>query len=116
MLKVHPALMTIGVTATLFALSHSTRQMYLPIALFGLVLGFVRRASGSLVPSILVHATFNAVAFYAIAAQRPGAPEPPPAAPWVVAASVLAMLALLGCAHLLQTREAARIAQEFDLR
>ena len=41
------------------------------LGLFGLVLGFVRRASGSLVPSILVHATFNAVTFFEMAARPP---------------------------------------------
>jgi membrane protease YdiL (CAAX protease family) len=115
MLKVHPTAMVITVTATLFALAHFAPQMWLPIALLGLVLGFLRRTSGSLVPSMLVHATFNAVPFFEMAAQRPGATDASHAvATWMVAASGGAALALTGCVHLLRGREGARVAREFD--
>jgi membrane protease YdiL (CAAX protease family) len=116
MLKVHPASMVITVTAALFALAHILPQMWLPIMILGLVLGFVRRASGSLVPSMLVHVTFNAVPFYMVAAQRPGAPESPPPAVWMVGASAAAAVILLACVHLVGMREQARVAQAFDLR
>jgi membrane protease YdiL (CAAX protease family) len=116
MLKVHPPWMVIAVTATLFALAHLAPQTWLPILLLGLVLGFVRRVSGSLVPSMLVHATFNAVPFYRMAAHRPGAPEPGPLPPWVIVASAAAALVLLGGVRALGTRGATRTAQEFDQR
>jgi len=129
MLKAHPAWMVIVVTATLFALAHPAFQMYLPIALIGLVLGVIRRASGSLVPSMLVHATFNAVPFYAMAAHRAGGlgPEPPSLAGtpetdalpplWLVVASSAAVLLLLYGVRLVgdRTRD-AKLAPEYDRR
>jgi membrane protease YdiL (CAAX protease family) len=115
MLKVHPAWMVIGVTAVLFTLAHQERQEWLPIFLLGLLLGYLRRASGSLVPSTLAHASFNAVSFYAMAAHPPGAPEPPPLPYWLVPASSLAALVLLGGVRLVASGRTARAAQEYDL-
>jgi membrane protease YdiL (CAAX protease family) len=115
LLKTHPSWMVVGLTAVLFALAHPARQGWLPIFCVGLALGFVRRASGSLVPSTLVHASFNAVSFYGMAAHHPGTPElsfPR----WFVAASLLAAFALLGGVALLGGRRTARAAQEFDLQ
>jgi membrane protease YdiL (CAAX protease family) len=124
MLKAHPAWMVMVVTATLFALSHHAFQMYLPIALLGLVLGVIRRASGSLVPSMLVHATFNAIPFYAMAAHRAGdsGAEPPswadgPIPLWLIAASSAAVLLLLYAVRLVGARTLdAKLAQEYDRR
>lgn len=116
MLKVHPPKTVIGVTAALFAMAHLTPQSWLPIALLGLALGFVRRQSGSLVPSMLIHATFNAVPFYVMAA-HPGATDDGPISLPLVAASTAAALVLLGLMHLVgQRAKSARAAQEFDLR
>ncbi len=114
MLKVHPAPMVIVVTATLFAISHPAYQSYLPLALplalLGGALGILRRASGSLVPAVLLHGTFNALSFYPMAAHHelsvPG---------WLVIASAVVALALLGGAHLLGERaNSAILAQEYD--
>jgi uncharacterized protein len=119
MLKAHPGPMVIVVTATLFAIAHPSFQMYLPIALVGLVLGLVRWTSGSLVPSMLLHATFNAIPFYTMArALRPGAPpdtgEPAPLA--YLLASCAAVVILLAAVRLLGSRSRhAAISREFDL-
>lgn len=118
LLKVHPPRLVIGVTATLFALAHLSLQSWLPIALLGLSLGFIRRESGSLVPSMLLHATFNAVPFYAMAARAPGegdtdTPIPVP----ILLGSCAAALVLLALIRLVGSRsESARTAQEFDRR
>jgi uncharacterized protein len=114
MLKTNPASTVISVTAILFALAHLSPQTWLPIALLGLVLGFIRRASGSLVPSMLVHATFNAVPFYRMAA-HPGAPDVTPA-PALVIGSAAAALLLLGGVTMLSGNEASRLAQAHDQR
>lgn len=118
MLKSHPWPMVVGVTATLFALAHLSIQSWLPIAILGVCLGLLRRASGSVVPSMLVHATFNSIPFYAMAARRPDAPDTDvPIAAGIVVASVAAAVLLLGFVHLVGLRtEAARTAQEFDRR
>jgi membrane protease YdiL (CAAX protease family) len=113
MLKNHSGWLVIGVSAVLFALAHPLRQEWLPVFLLGLVLGYVRLASGSLVTSTLVHASFNAVAFYTMAAHHPGTPEitfPR----WFVAASALTVLALVALTRRVARRGTARLAREFD--
>jgi uncharacterized protein len=110
MLKVHPAPMVIGVTATLFALAHGEYQSFLPIGILGIALGMLRRASGSLAPTILLHATFNAVSFYSMAAHKEW--DVPP---WLIGASTLAAVALLACVRLVGARaHQAAIAQNWD--
>lgn len=62
-----PAAVVIGATTVLFATAHVDFRMMIPIALVGLALGALRWWSGSLLPSFLAHAAFNAVGLYAIA-------------------------------------------------
>jgi hypothetical protein len=45
----------------LFAMVHLEWQRAIHVGLVGLCLGFLRRVSGSIVPSLLVHITFNAL-------------------------------------------------------
>jgi membrane protease YdiL (CAAX protease family) len=118
MRKVHPGWMVVLVTSVLFALAHFQFQMYLPIALVGLVLGVTRLSSGSVLPSMLAHATFNAVPFVAMILQKQGAAEADAPIPlWLVAASSAGTLLLLGCLHLLGARAPSALrAQEADLR
>jgi membrane protease YdiL (CAAX protease family) len=105
----------VSVTAILFALGHLTPQTWFPVALLGVVLGFVRWETGSLVPSILVHATFNAVPFYRMAAQRPGAPEPGQLPAWMIGVSGAVALLLVAAFAAIGRSKSARLAQEFDL-
>jgi hypothetical protein len=116
MLKVHPAAMVILVTGTLFALAHGKYQVYLPIGCLGAVLGVLRYSSGSLVPPILMHATFNSVTFYAMAAHSAGAPNAEGTIPLgVVALGTAVGLLLLGWAYLLGLRTLdARLSREYD--
>lgn len=116
--------LVVTVTSLFFAVSHGMPQMFLPIALIGAAMGIVRAASGSLVPSLLLHATFNAVPFYALATARasdPGAAEDPQAdilpPLWMTGASVGVALVLLALVLLVGARsaEAAR-AREADLQ
>jgi CAAX protease family protein len=51
------------VTAVLFAAVHLDPHRMFPLFLMGAVLGYVRWASGSLVPPLLLHMSFNAVPF-----------------------------------------------------
>jgi membrane protease YdiL (CAAX protease family) len=118
MRRVHPGWTVVLVSAVLFALAHFQLQMYLPIALVGLVLGVTRLASGSILPSMLAHATFNAVPFVAMLVQGQGATDADvPLPPWLVAASSALTLLLLGALHLLGARAPSALhAQEADLR
>jgi hypothetical protein len=117
MLRSHSSGAVIVVTATLFAIAHHVWQVFLPIGILGLVLGAIRRASGSIVPSMLLHATFNAIPFYAMVAQRPGTTAGEASIPlWQLAASTAASVALLFCVHLVGSKMTeAKIAQEHDL-
>jgi len=58
------------VSAALFALVHIEWQKLVPLFVMGLVLGLLRARSGSIVPSILLHCAFNAVALAQLATGR----------------------------------------------
>jgi hypothetical protein len=108
---------TIVTTALLFAMVHMEWQRAIHVGLVGLCLGFLRRVSGSIVPSMLVHITFNAIPLCAAAIlSRPGGPEVDLPVPLWLAASCSALIAaLLGLLHLLGTRSATALrAQELD--
>jgi uncharacterized protein len=106
----------IGLTAVLFALAHFNWRELISLAMVGLVLGYLRQASGSIIPGVLLHATINGVAFYSLLTEAPGAAETHTALPrWLLAAGCFATLLLLAFAHLLSTRtQAAARAQELD--
>jgi uncharacterized protein len=60
---------TVGVillSSLLFALVHLEKQIFVPIAIVGIALGILRSASGSLIPSIIMHTTFNGAAFWSM--------------------------------------------------
>jgi membrane protease YdiL (CAAX protease family) len=103
-------------TAVLFAIVHLQWQMFVPIGLVGLALALIRHASGSIVPSLLVHGSFNAVSFVLMGRSAPSS-NGPTFPPTIVAAAAGAALVLLGLAHLVGARSAtAARAQEMDRR
>jgi CAAX protease family protein len=109
-----PAIVT---TALLFAMVHMEWQRAIHVGIIGLCLGFVRQISGSIVPSMLVHITFNAIPLVAAAVlSTPGGPEVDLPVPlWLAASSGAVALGLLGLLHLVGKRsESARRAQELD--
>lgn len=108
---------TIITTALLFALVHMERQRMVHVGLMGLGLGFIRKESGSIVPSTLVHFAYNASVFAtSILCTTPASPDLEiPAPRWAVAASALVAVGLLGLIHLVgKHSETARRAQELD--
>jgi len=109
-----PPWFTIALTATLFALAHLEWQKFLPLVLMGLVLGFLRETTGSLVPPLLMHAAFNAVPCYFLVARgaKPAEPDTPPPL-WLVAATLIAAIALLIVIHLIGARK-TRLTEESD--
>jgi membrane protease YdiL (CAAX protease family) len=110
--------MVVVVTAVLFGIVHLSPQKLLPIAMVGLVLGVTRLASGSLLPSMLAHAAFNAMPFVALVTQKQGtAPADVPVPLWLVAATSAATLVLLAAVRVLGARAPSALqAQEADLR
>ena len=59
-------------TSLFFAASHLEWQMIAPIAIVGLALGSLRSASGSLVPSFVMHGVFNGITLYSLLARGAG--------------------------------------------
>jgi membrane protease YdiL (CAAX protease family) len=59
-------------SACVFALAHGEPLQFVGLALFGVVLALVLRRSQRLVPSIITHVSFNAVAMVGLIAQRSG--------------------------------------------
>jgi hypothetical protein len=106
------------VTAALFAVAHAQWQVFLPIFLVGASVGFLRAASGSLLPGVLLHATFNAVPFWSLLRRDPNGPEGVPEAPASITltlGSLAATFLLLGLVSLLAARsELAREARRKD--
>ncbi|WP_437734966.1 CPBP family intramembrane glutamic endopeptidase [Sorangium sp. So ce1335] len=126
----HGGPLVIAVTAALFAVAHIEWQKFLPIGIFGVALGTLRFASGSLVPPILLHATYNAIQCFALlstaadagavnevpAAAGAALPETAATPGWLVAASSASALVLIALACALGNRaEAAARAREKDL-
>jgi hypothetical protein len=59
----------IGGSAFAWALAHGLVQAFPLIFALGLGLGFLRRVTGSIVPGMLLHATFNGIALVAAAVE-----------------------------------------------
>jgi uncharacterized protein len=108
----------VGVTACYFAVAHIQWQLFVPIFLVGLSAGWIRAAGGSIIPCVLLHATFNAIPFYAMLLEA-GKPPPPsePAPLGVVLATTAGAALLLSIVHVLgQRSEGAARAREIDLQ
>ena len=74
----HRPATVIAVTALCFAVVHLDPHHLIPLALVGAALGYVRWASGSTVPPLLLHLAFNAVPFVSLwQLQAPPAPDAP---------------------------------------
>jgi membrane protease YdiL (CAAX protease family) len=87
-------------TSAIFALVHVEPTVMLPIFLLGLAMGYLRAASGSLVPSMLFHTSFNGTQFIDLYTyDAPPSPTTPPESlpPWLtLSASGAFALAFVG--------------------
>ena len=59
-------------SACLFALAHGEALQFVGLALFGVVLALVLRRTQRLIPSVITHVSFNAVAMVGLIVQRSG--------------------------------------------
>jgi CAAX protease family protein len=103
--KDHSPLTVVLVTGVFFALVHLSAERLLPLTLLGIALGHVRWASGSLVPSLLVHMSFNAVPFSELLRHGDRPPDDPIDPRLTVGFTAVAIVALL-CIQLLGRRRA----------
>lgn len=105
-------------TGLLFAAVHLSWHFFIPYWMLGLCMGFLRQASGSLVPSLLFHAGFNGVTLYYALVPDPTDVDPlAPLPRWMVLAGFAGTAALLALVHLVSRRTgAAARAMELDQR
>lgn len=119
MRRENPAFGVILVSSVVFAFAHGDKIIFFPIALVGLTMGLLRYASGSLIPSALMHMSFNGVSFWSLYSRfRAGTTTPDEGLPphWLIAASSVATVALIGAAWILGARsQTAREARAEDL-
>jgi membrane protease YdiL (CAAX protease family) len=64
--RIYPSFLAIFFSALLFALFHLNPWQLIPTFLLGLVLGFVRHRTGSLLAAIFTHALHNGMVFLAV--------------------------------------------------
>ena len=62
----HGEAMVVLVIASLFAGAHGSPQLFLPLFVVGAIVTMLRTLSGSLVPSLIAHMTFNAVPVFGV--------------------------------------------------
>ncbi len=73
--RVAPRVGAVGavvLSACLFALAHGEALQFTGLALFGVVLALVLRRTQRLIPSVITHVSFNAVAMVGLIVQRSG--------------------------------------------
>lgn len=105
-------LVVVTVTGLLFAAAHFMRwQDVVCIIPMGLLLGFLRHASGSLAPSIFAHACFNGVAMAQLAMHRE---DMTPTLPVLAATAGATGVLLAAIAWIARTSERARLARAED--
>lgn len=113
--RTHSASVVIGATAVLFATAHVDFRMMIPIALVGLALGALRWWSGSLLPSFLAHAAFNALGVYAIATSEGATAAQEPLPPSILIAGTLVAVVLVAGVPWLGRASRASGAQREDV-
>jgi membrane protease YdiL (CAAX protease family) len=106
----------IAVTAFLFAAAHLDMHKLVPLFLMGLMLGYVRWASGSLVPPLLLHMTYNAIPIIQIMGydQKPPDEGEPLPISLVAGGAGLLVLALLFTQALARSSRRASAARRDD--
>ena len=92
----HSALLTTLGVALFFAFAHLEWRHFVPIFLIGLVITYARAASGSLLPGLIIHITFNATSVLSSFADSGGPTPAEIQAQAQTAATLPPSLALLG--------------------
>ena len=112
----YPALGVVLATSTYFAFAHLEWQIVLPIALVGLSLGLLRSASGSLLPSFVMHGIFNGITLASVYTRVPTeTPESTPIPLSVTIGGSAVTIVLLVLVYLLgEKSEVARLARGKD--
>jgi uncharacterized protein len=102
------------VSAAVFALAHLEWQKFLPVMLCGGALVILRLASGSLVPGLLMHVTYNAVEFVEVLRSRAHGDEEARFRLPLFVLGLVGTAILLLLVRAIANTEAARSARKLD--
>jgi uncharacterized protein len=111
LLQRYPIGMYLPLTALSFAFAHVLPHTYVPIFLMGLILGYLRASSGSLLVPFVMHAAFNGVGFVFLVSTKSSLIEI--SNTMLAVATTLLGMGLIGVSMLART-ERARIARGLD--
>ena len=117
MRRCYGAVRTMVVVSLLFAGAHGSVQGLIPLLLVGGVVTFLRFASGSIIPCLVAHGVFNAVAVFAMAVgwlRLEGEAQPLPN--YLSVGGVVASALIVGAiVALSRNSEIAELARQEDL-
>jgi CAAX protease family protein len=115
----HASFGVILATSALFAVAHVEWRMFIPITIVGLALGVLRSASGSILPSAIMHCVFNGTTLVALFTGDAGlaASEAEASIPanMMIGGSLLTLIGLGLAYYLGQRSEAAASARRKDV-
>jgi membrane protease YdiL (CAAX protease family) len=100
----HTPAVAVVATAILFTMTHLVLQLLLPIAVLALLLGWLRAASGSLAPSLLMHVGYNGTTL-GMAFAYGTKPESELPATWLVLGGLGSACVLATAAHFLTKKD-----------
>jgi uncharacterized protein len=105
--RTHAVVGSTLVSAMAFVISHLDPRMWLPLLVVSAVLGYLRAASGSLLPGLALHVAFNTVTVIAVASGVSSLTAPEDVAAEVLLPGwVVTGLLLLGAARLSRSPDA----------
>jgi membrane protease YdiL (CAAX protease family) len=117
LLRDQGALPTVLLTSLAFVLTHGQWRDFPTLLLVALILGYVRAASGSLLPALALHSAFNLSAIWALLEGLADASETLAVPPLVTLTAWSVVILLLFAVHRISTRsELAVRAREDDLQ
>lgn len=109
----HSPGVAVAATSILFTVTHVEPRFFLPIAVLSLLIGWLRAASGSLAPALLMHVGFNGTALAMAFAHGQG-PEKPPSTALVLGASAAALVLFVAARVLVANNPRAIDARRLD--
>jgi hypothetical protein len=106
--RIHPDGIVIPLVAVLFASAHQDARAMLPLFLVGLVLCYLRSASGSILAPLIAHMSFNAVPIYEMLRGKGNAQPDASTLPLSLSAGGIAASALLIAGFVFVARRSTR--------
>ncbi len=93
--RLYSEYLVVPLVGCLFAAAHLGPRIFLPILIPGLVFGFLRASSGSILPALIGHMTFNGVAIFSLISGAGSVDQDTSPLPWSVATAGVGATACL---------------------